>query len=31
MERLSEALSHRAVIQGPQFSLLGGKRFDVMH
>ncbi|MDV6032531.1 MAG: protein kinase [Phycisphaera sp. RhM] len=31
MKRLSEALSHRAVIQGPQFSLLGGKRFDVMH
>ncbi|MCS7465702.1 protein kinase [Stieleria sp. ICT_E10.1] len=31
MERLSEALSHRAVIQGPEFSLLGGKRFDVMH
>ncbi|QEG02243.1 Serine/threonine-protein kinase PknD [Stieleria maiorica] len=31
METLSEALSHRAVIQGPEFSLLGGKRFDVMH
>ncbi|WP_182865432.1 protein kinase domain-containing protein [Rhodopirellula sp. JC639] len=31
METLSEVLAHRAVIQGPEFSLLGGKRFDVMH
>ena len=27
--RLSEALGHHAVIQGPEFNLLGGKRFDV--
>lgn len=26
---LSDALMHRAVIQGPEFNLLGGKRFDV--
>ena len=31
MHDLSEALLHRAVIQGPEFNLLGGKRFEVAH
>jgi Leucine-rich repeat (LRR) protein len=30
MHNLSEALFHNAVIQGPHFSLLGGKRFEVV-